>query len=245
MALPPIHSRKMDVRRLVRFACCVKFLYGLANNTWENKEIPWKDMGLPQPSAERRMAFYGMARYAELIDIVFVDFLMSYEFATREKLVAAEEAFQEFLECHLQFNPDFTRDVCDGAIVSRYQIEAIAGLLRTFRNLLKMADEVNAETVEGGPQLRFRPGRLCNSYLEGRFSIFRCAAGNSVLDGAMISFAWVTMMAREFRGDTKIAIDRKDYSGLFKLSAAKHAAKKKKVEEEKEAEEEKEEEEEK
>ena len=56
-------------------------------------------------------------------------------------------------------------------------------------------------------------GRLCNSYVEGRFSIFRCGTGNAVLDGSNIVYLWRTMVAREMCGATRIAIDRADYRG--------------------------------
>ena len=177
---------KMDVRRVTRFASCVKFLMGLAMNRWEGKEIDWDKLGIPKPTAARRLEFLAMSKYAELIDIIFVETFMSYEYATFEQLEKAEKAFKQLLEWHLLFNNDFIKDQCNGAVVSRYQIEAMAGLLRHFRKLLTLAAAVNNETGTGGPKIRFKWGRLCNSYLEGRFSVFRCAVGNSVLDGASI-----------------------------------------------------------
>ena len=84
---------------------------------------------------------------------------------------AAEEAAAELLLWHLQFDANFQKDQCDGATISRYQLEGMFGLLRSFRSLLLMAGAARG-AGGGGPTFHFYPGRICNSYIEGRFSIF-------------------------------------------------------------------------
>ena len=62
--------------------------------------------------------------------------------------------------------------------------------------------------------MQFKPGRLCNSYIEGRFSIFRNANGNCVVNGTNLHYHFKRMIMREHYGLVKLRVERKDYSGL-------------------------------
>ena len=210
---------KMDVHRPTRFSSCDKYLYGLAVGKFGTMEMNndfYAGLGLEPPSASRRLAFLAMSKYASLLSTIFVDFLMSYSVATEEKLKNAEKAATQLLLWHLHLDINFTGDRCSGAVVSKYQLEGMFGLLRTMRRFMTMGE--NARNEDGtGPQFDFWPGRECNSYVESRFSVFRNGLGSSVLDGASITYQWRTMMAREMRGEVRIAIERKDYSKLRKF----------------------------
>jgi len=137
---------------------------------------------------------------------------MSYRVATFEKLVAAEAAAGKLLLWHLQFDPDFQRDSCFGACFTRYQLEGLFGLLRSFRRLLTMAESARSSWEKHNHctalfyLFRIKFGRLSNSYIEGRFSIFRCSVGNASMDGVSITAQFKSMMAREMRGMVRATI---------------------------------------
>ena len=215
---------KMDVRRVTRFAACHEFFLALANGEWDGKKIPYEKMGLKEPSPEQCYSFLGMSKFASSIKTIFIDCVQSYRVATWECLERAEKAAGELLVWHLQFNPDLTSDHCFGACLTRYQLEGLFGLLRSFRRLLNMADTARASWKEANngcdpPYYLFtlRFGRLSNSYIEGRFSIFRCAVGNAPLDGVSAITQFKSMMAREMRGMMRLGIERADYSGQRKF----------------------------
>jgi len=202
---------KMDVRRITRFADCYEFFLALAKGKWNGQPIPYTILGVSPPTPDQRLSFLGMAKFANLIDIIYVQCMMSYQTASFEKLEAAEAAAAELLLWHLQFDPRMTGNDCFGACISRLQIQHIFGILRIFRRLLTQA-EAMGENSKFNFNIKF--GRLCNSYVEGRFSIFRTAVGNSALDGASITWQWRSMLAREARGMVNLGIERKDYKGL-------------------------------
>ena len=203
---------KMDVRRVTRFAQCVKWFLGLAKNEWDGKEIRWDRLGVPAPTARERLAFFAMAEYAELIDTIFVRFLFAYTPATEENLSAAEAAAGKLVAWHVLYNPTLKSDG-KGAVISKYQIEGLCGLLRFMRTCFNTCEAANAADP-GGLHLCFLPGRLGNSWTEGRFSIFRCGAGCAVLDGPTLTRLWKKMVSCELRGDVKIEVTRADYEGL-------------------------------
>jgi len=211
---------KMDVMRVTRFAACWLFFLGLAKGEWDGKPIPYAELGLKIPTPLERLSFLGMAKFAKLINTIFVECVMSYRVATFEKLVAAEAAAGELLIWHLQFDSNFERDACFGACFTRYQLEGLFGMLRTFRRLLTRAQSARqaweAHNRCTAPFYLFsiKFGRLGNSYIEGRFSIFRCSVGNASMDGVSLTSQFKSMMAREMRGMVRIGIERKQYKGL-------------------------------
>ena len=211
---------KMDVMRVTRFAACHGFFLALAKGIWDGKPIPYKAMGITPPTPSERYSFLGMSKYASLINTIFVECLMSYRLASFETLEAAESAAGELLVWHLQFDPDLSRDACFGTCFTRYQLEGLFGMLRSFRRLLTMARTARqsweAHNQCTAPYFLFgiKFGRLCNSYIEGRFSIFRCSVGNASMDGVSITGQFKSMMAREMRGMVRLGIERKQYGGL-------------------------------
>ena len=211
---------KMDVTRVTRFAACSLFFLGLAKGEWDGKPIPYSAMGLPKPTPSARFSFLGMSKYSSLLNTIFVECVMSYRVATFEKLEKAEAAAGELLRWHMEFNADFERDSCFGACITRYQLEGLFGLLRSFRHLLTVSEQARTSWEQHNHctapfyLFRIKFGRLSNSYIEGRFSIFRCSVGNASMDGVSITHQFKSMMAREMRGMVRLGIERKQYQGL-------------------------------
>ena len=97
---------------------------------------------------------------------------MSYDDCSLNKLNKAEEAIYKLLHWHISFNPTFVAKRCDGATISQYQLEGLFGLIKMMRRTYNQFEYLNNK-YSNLPKLSFKPGRLCNSYIEGRFSIFR------------------------------------------------------------------------
>ena len=214
-------SRQMDVGRVTRFASCSKFFLGLAQNEILEEEIPRDDLSLQALTARERLSFLGMAIFAEKMDELFMQVLMSPKALTEAMLQTGEKALRWFLQWHMMFNPTLSGNVFK-VCVHRYHLQGLFGLFRTLRNLLTRITEMNRKYP--WLNLRIKCSRLSNSPTESGFCELRVCSGMSVLDGVRLSYIFPQILAQEIRGNRqlKYSIKRADYVALDKMIEKMH-----------------------
>lgn len=211
---------QMDVGRVTRFAATKKYWLNLAKNViLLDEQIPdLTPFGVKPLTARERLSCLGMYKFAEIIDELFIQVLLSPKKLTRAMLEKGEASLAWLLRWHLMFNPALTGNVFKSCI-HRYHIQGLFGVMRGLRMLLQRCEKLNTKW-EGRLKcfVRFKPARGTNSPTESGFCELRVCAGFSVLDGVRLKYLFPQMLGQEIRGHRrlKFTIKRAEYFALQK-----------------------------
>ena len=148
---------KMDARRLTNFFKCFPYIQMVLKNTWKGGAIPWTkliaaapELELERPTAAQKLGFHGLLIFGRHLEVIYRDFLLARNFASKPALEAAKAAHVEMVISHLHFNPTLQSTNVNQCYSSRYQvIEGQMALIAFCDQHLHELDLLNSKISSG------------------------------------------------------------------------------------------------